>query len=379
MIYSSSDHTVSVLPASKLSGRDWNVGLIARDFLLKAANSAGFDQLSDLCEPIAPSLCIETGTTFLSGSKSGKSMTLVRKKGDSVRSGFTNLDEAVSLLIDSSGNAYTALGLGAEAIFDGTFSAYRMKSTESVVWTWASLNYGLQTTWSAGLSELAKTSMFTGNDDRDLLVARPTQQFALEFGKFLELAYQVNTEIWDEEEHNSSYGSRILEAGSRWELRPMPETLKRNHGLSLGSLVKNILPGKGTKSDLKEGLPSTGANWIRTGNISAFQDSRLEGLVLANPGDVVTPSIGLLSQARVAKESMSVANGHYLLVLNADVDAEAVVNFLNSRIANQMRKHAVQSAIIPRISTSDLLKFSYVEAANYSASLRILMERVVTR
>jgi hypothetical protein len=221
--------------------------------------------------------------------------------------------------------------------------------------------------------------MFTGNDDRDLLVARPTQQFALEFGKFLELAYQVNTEIWDEEEHNSSYGSRILEAGSRWELRPMPETLKRNHGLSLGSLVKNILPGKGTKSDLKEGLPSTGANWIRTGNISAFQDSRLEGLVLANPGDVVTPSIGLLSQARVAKESMSVANGHYLLVLNADVDAEAVVNFLNSRIANQMRKHAVQSAIIPRISTSDLLKFSYVEAANYSASLRILMERVVTR
>jgi hypothetical protein len=375
--YLSSENTVSVIQISELAGRDWNVGRIARDFLLRSAKSAGFDQLFDLSEPIEPSLCIEPGSIFFSGHKSRKSITLVRKKGESPRSGFTNLDETVSLLIDSSGNAYTALGLGAEVIFDGNFSAFRMKSTDSAIWTWAWLNYGFQTTWSSVLSELAKTSTLPGRHDLDLLISKHPTRFASEYEKFLELAYQVNTEIWDEEEEKSSYGSRSPRVGSRWELREIPESLAMNHGLSLGTLVKEVLPGKGLKSELQDGLPSTGGNWIRNGEISAFQDPLVQELVLASPGDVISPSIGFLSQARVVEETMAVASGHYLLVMNDGVTPGAVADFLNSRIANQMRKHAVQSAINPRITKSDLLKFTFVETKNYSSALRNLMEKLV--
>ena len=90
---------------------------------------------------------------------------------------------------------------------------------------------------------------------------------------------------------------------------------------------------------------------------------------LANPGDVITPSIGLSSVARIAEQEMALATGHFALVPNSDQDAEAISDFLNSRHAQQQRLQAVQSGIIPRLSKKDLLDFEFVESPNIRSRL----------
>ena len=368
-----SDDTLAVLSASDLTGQDWDVGRISREEIFKVAHQNGFDRLSGLTERVEPTLCLEQGVNYFSADSNLHNLNLVRKRADSPRFGFANLNESCSLLIDSTGRAYTALGLAPHAVFDGRFSVFIMQSPEEVMWAWAWLNFEKQNRWVDALTKLAATSAPSVQLDFEQLI--PTRRPKSDYlDKLRDLAHQVNTEIWDEEEGKSSYSSRGLKPGSRWHLTEPPKGLTPHKGMNLGGLVKEILPGRTPRSEEQGDSASTGGKWIRTGRVTAFLDSRAGKLVMASPGDVVTPSIGLISQARVVEEPMAVAQGHYLLTLNEGVDPVRVADFLNSRFANQLRRHAAQSGTIPYLAKSELLKFVFVDTIDPRSALRALMD-----
>jgi|LauGreDrversion4_2_1035121.scaffolds.fasta_scaffold16520_5 hypothetical protein len=376
MNFLSSSQSTSV-PDSSLLGQDWNPAKITSELILTEAERVGIELLANQSERIMPTTSIEPGALFLGADANQNSISLVRRRSEFFSLGFSHLDSSLTLMVDSRGKAYTSIGLGPETNFDGRLSVYRMQSPEAVISAWAWLNSGTLNPWISHLRHLFDSSSIINHGERPLLVPRKPGLDQSQYALFQKLAEQVNGDIYDDDLDRSSFEVRELKHGSRWNLRESKQS--EQQGVELNSIVKQVFAGAGLPSKDPKGLPSSGGQWLRTGKISTYQDPHANRLVLAKPGNVVTPSIGLISQARVVEEDMVVANGHYLLLLQDGTDPQGVANFLNSRVATQQRRNLAQGSIIPRLSKADLIKFRFLETRDYRFELKTLFEQVIRK
>jgi hypothetical protein len=336
--------------------------------VLNAAANAGLKPISDMGDPIEPCVALDEENIVLSMQRQGSELAFVRKASLNGRTAFRNSDEHL-LFLDRRGRAYSNLGLVPSELFDGALSAFRMDSVESLLWAWAWVNSQVNSPWQDALEKVLRTQNLRTYRKIDLLVPESPKLSNRQRDELARLAQLVNSDIVSEQADSSNYRVTKLKPGSDWPLREYSKPSDGEPKIRLGSMVGSVSIGNSSKSASQVGLPSTGGSWLSTGKPSNFQDTKSAKKVIANPGDVITPSIGLSSVARIADQEMALATGHFALVPNSDQDAEAISDFLNSKNAQQQRLQAVQSGIIPRLGKKDLLDFEFVESPNIRSRL----------
>ena len=370
-----SDQTVAAFQHSELIASAWDLGRVSRELIMKQAESAGFRPLPDLGKRIEAGQWIEPGHNFFSSDRQSQELAFVEKSAAHSQSGFLN-DDYHLLFLDNRGRAYTNLGLDEKVVFDGALSAFRVKSKEALLWTWGWLNSQNPSPWQENLEAISHPHVIDIAGHRDVLVPDVPKFPDHLLAELTSLALLVNSDVTIEEEERSTYRSTRLVPGSPWQLRQYERPTSVDTNKLLGAMVSSVLVGRSPKSEVQSGLASTGGKWLLSGKVSNFQIPESNPVVIG-PGSVVTPSIGTTSRARITDQEMALANGHYALIPNTDVNPEAISDFLNSRHAQQQRLQEVQSGIIPRLTKRDLLNFEYVESKDVRSSLKVLVSRLV--
>jgi hypothetical protein len=374
----SSDLTIAITKNSELISSDWDPGRLSRDLVLKAAAIAGFRPITDLGQPMEPNFAIQPENFFLSMSRNSSELAFVKKASVYGQSAFCNLGDYL-LFLDKRGRAYTNFSLGTTEVFDGALLALRMESADSLLWSWAWLNARTHCPWQEALETVSRSQISGNTSAIRLLIPEPPRLPGLLQEELRGLARLANSDIISEDRSGSAFRVIELKPGSDWYLREFSKPPGNGTSRLLGSMVSSVLLGKSSKSEAQVGIPLTSGKWLLSGTPSEFQDTVQTNQVLVNPGDVVTPSMGLNSQARVADQAMYLANGHYVLAPHSGVDPERISDFLNSRNAQHQRMQAVQSGIIPRLRKKDLLNFEFVESINVRSRLQILLSGMLSK
>lgn len=362
-----SDQTVTAIQHSELISSVWDLGRISRDQVLKAASSEGFNLLTNHGQRIKPDQWIESGKYSLSSERQTQELAFVKKLSVHAQSCFLNEDNYL-LFIDSRGTAYTNLGLDATVAFDGALEALRMDSVETLLLAWVWLNAQALSPWQEILDATSRSQILDTSRHSGALVPDLPEFSEHLLAELTALAQLVNSDLILEENEKSTHRFMKFKPGTAWHLRDYSRAANSDSKNLLSSKVSSVLVGTSAKSEAKAGLPSTGEKWLLTGRVNSFQDQNGKP-VIVSPGNVVTPSIGTTSRARIADQEMALARGHYALIPNADVNPEEVADFLNSRHAQRQRSEAAQSGIIPRLSKKDLLNFEFFESTNVRSQL----------
>jgi hypothetical protein len=377
MSFSTDNHLVAILENSELIGREWDLGSLGRNRVLSAAKNDGYSLLTDLGRLMEPDTDVVQGGTFLAPDDSSTELAFVRKFSPQGQIAFSNSLEHL-LLIDKRGRAYTNIGLGQNEIFDGAMCVVSMPTLEALLWTWGWLNSQFESLWQEALETVTRAHGQGPSKKGDLLIPDEPRWTDDSWRALADLARLVNSDLWNEERDRSTYRVIKLEIGAGWHLREYTNPQKSQGEKLLRSMVKSVSAGTRSISKTQGTLPSTGGKWLKTGKIDTFQTVESNNIVLCNPGDVVTPSMGTVSVARITDRVMVLAKGHIALEPNSDATSDAICDFLNSRNAGQQRLQAVQSGIIPSLSQKALLDFRFLESTNLRSKIRNLMSGLVS-
>lgn len=370
-----SDQTVAAIRYTELPTSAWDLARVSRELVLKSAGSAGFISLAHLGQDLYPDRWIESGDHLLTSEKQSLELAFVRTSAGHDQKVFSN-EDAYLLFLDNRGRAYTNIGLDRDVAFDSALRAFRMNSAEALLVAWAWINSQSLSPWQEILEAVSRFRKIDYKADKDVLVPEPSKMSQESIADVKTLAKMVNSEFIIEEQERSTYRCTNLKPGSAWLLREYESSTNGGSNKVLGSMVSSVLTGRPQKFEANEGLPSTAEKWLLIGKVSKYQRGN-GASVLVSAGSVVTPSIGATSRARIVDQEMALANGHFALIPNPDVEPEALADFLNSRSAQKQRLRAVQSGIIPRLKKKDLLKFEFSEVTNVRSRLKKLISRTV--
>lgn len=370
-----SDQTVAAIQYAELLSSAWDIVGVSRELALNGARRAGFIPLAHLGQSLEPDCWIQSGDYYLTIERESQELALVKSSAGHPQKVFSN-ENAYMLLLDKRGRAYTNIGLDLNVSFDSAFLAFRMDSADALMVAWAWINSQSLEHWQEILETVSRFRKIDNKAHRDVLVPEPSKMPQELVAEVKTLAKIVNSDVILEEQERSAYRCTNLKPGSVWFLREYESFTNGGSNKVLGSMIRSVLTGRTQKFETNEGLPSTAEKWLLTGKVSKYERGN-GASVLVSAGSVVTSSIGTISRARVVDQEMALANGHFALIPNSDVDPDALADFLNSRSAQKQRLRAVQSGVIPRLNKKDLLKFEFYEVTNVRSRLRKLVSRTV--
>lgn len=375
MSTSKSESVLESVQIREFTGRPWSISEIVRSAISVRAADAGATHFSEISNPLEPNYVAKKGEEFLTWDKESKSMSLVRIRVEHSLQVHRFTQGQSILLINRARTAFMVSESVQDSFFDGELLAFDLQDRKMALWVWGLLNSESENKWNSALQSVASRTTLAQKSPDDFFVHKVENEDSEFFAELDSLVHMVNQEIPYFEDQKSVYKTADLPKKSRWFLNDLPILQPESRFMSLGSLVENVFTGNSSKTSSAGGLPTTGGGWILGVKDSHKRALVEESSVLAQPGDVVYSYIGPKGQARLVSESMVVANGHYLLKPKSETQAESIANFLNSRFANQQRRHFVPTGNFGALRQQDLLGFQFIMVSDFRQECREIMKK----
>jgi len=381
MSFFASESAMQLVSLGRFRNLDWDIGALLGSSLLNSALQSSQVPIGHSLAVVPANTSIGRGDTYFTSDKRQRSMSPVQKIAKHDMPGYLYSSNEFLVFLDETGTALSSIGLKGEFAFDPNLEAFRAKSEEQALWTWAHVNAGIPSRLSDLRSKLIARQSENRRKRPDPLVTQLSLPLPMEVMDQLHLLLQaVNNEVQIDETENSNFHEAVLEPGMKWSLRPKPTTAIFASGPSIGDLSNEILQGNAIKGNARQGMPISTSHWLRDGAELEFEDPQKPGLVIAHSGDLITPSLGQTSRSRVARGPVAVGTGHYVIRLKPGVDGEAVNRFLNSAQASRQRREAVtHGAYLQRINKKDLLEFTFTDIVDHREACRELVERLLAK
>jgi hypothetical protein len=363
-----------------LLGRSLDPAVWLMDRVKEASRQNNFFPLSEVTERFNNFERVEKGSPYVTTNSHGHSITPVQRTASNDME-VTPLDESdIVILFNRSGAALINLGFTGKTLFDPYLQAVRVASWGEAAWFWAYLNSGVVNEWGLLVKVLGERIGHSNSTNFDPFVPLLPKMAGAQLDKALNVAAMANSELSSELERATHYEYRSIVPGSKWTLQPAIANSRLEDGELLADLVTEIVPGKFRGGEERELMPVATARWVRGDGPSVFGDGDAKGSVIAEPGNLVTPSLGDVSFSRIVEEPMLVHSTCFVIRLKENVSSSYVNNFLNSLEATRQRRlRAQDGAFIRTFRAGDLRNMRVVSSLDFVHECRqIVMEVLAT-
>jgi hypothetical protein len=350
----------------ELVGKQWNFSSLVLGKFLDYAGRPGFSQLSQAAvakvlpqifsEPKVIARANANGTIF--------ELSLTNSEGPST--GFSSEDTAV-VYFSPDGRAFSALGLSNKVVFNSGFRATRFENFAMAAWVWTAVNSRLFSEQGKEMRDLASR---LGIEDQYFdVLGLPDMPVGWKdkLPEVISLMEQVSAAA----KHASYAGSIVratrLETGRKWRLRGSSLfDSKVALGKPLEEYISECRSGRSIDvQDYETEIPVYDSKWLRTGKMSKFTANGDESLVLAQPGDVITPKTGVVSRGREVSAPGAVDANGIILTPKGEQEATELLAFLNSTEASDQRLELCdEGSIVKKISTANLKRMIVLGASS---------------
>jgi hypothetical protein len=258
--------------------------------------------------------------------------------------------------------AHTGLG------FAGTFHAVRCSDPRIAAWLWAVLSSGVGQRIRSEMSTGANTPVLSRGRLLELHVPLPPEEDLrvrlVALDPLLEHSQVVDMRT--DEVQGSWWRIADLRGAERWDIfitLAEPDLLRS--GIPLAELCEDVALGKAVHGHV---LPSARPGWqrvytarsVRTGRIDDLWLDPAKRTTVAEPGDVLIPSVGAKGLSALAAQHAAVDRDVIRCRLHDSGISERLVHYLNSDRGQSLRR-ILTSGLIPRLTLQEARKFPVPE------------------
>ncbi len=349
----------------ELIGKPWNFSSLVLRKFLDYASRPGFSQISQAAvAKVLPQIFSEP-KVIARANANGSIFELSLTNSEGPLTGFPSEDTAV-VYFSHDGRAFSPLGLSDKVVFNSGFRATRFENFAMAAWVWTAVNSRL---FSEQSNEIRNLASRLGIEDQyfDVLgIPDMPIGWKEKLPEVISLMEQVSAAA----KHTSYAGSIVratrLETGRKWRLRGSSLfDSKVALGKPLEDYISECRSGRSINvHDLETGIPVFDSKWLRTGIMSKFSAHGDESLVLAQPGDIITPKTGVLSRGREVPAAGAVDANGIILTPKGEQEANELLAFLNSTEASDQRLELCdEGSIVKKISTANLKRMIVLGAS----------------
>lgn len=249
------------------------------------------------------------------------------------------------------GEAHTGLG------FAGTFHAVRCSDPRVAVWLWAVLSSGVGQRIRAKVSTGANTPVLSRGRLLELRVPMPPVE---DLQARLQMLYPLfersqQVDMRRDEVQGSWWRIADLRGAERWDIfitLAEPDLLRS--GIPLAALCEDMILGKAVRGHV---LPTARPEWLRVYTARSVRAGRIDDLwldpsaraTIADPGDVLIPSVGANGLSALSAQRAAVDRDVIRCRLRNPGMSEPLVHYLNSDRGQSLRR-ILTSGVIPRLT-----------------------------
>lgn len=350
----------------ELIGKPWNFSSLVLRKFLDYAGRPGFSKLSQAAvAKVLPQIFSEPKVVARANAN-GSIFELSLTNTEGPFTGLSSEDTAV-VYFSPDGRAFSALGLSDKVVFNSGFRASRFENFAMAAWVWTVVNSRLFSKQGNEIRDLARR---LGIEDQYFdVLGLPDMPVGWKekLPEVISLMEQVSAAA----KHTSYAGSIVratrLETGRKWRLRGSSLfDSKVALGKPLDDYISECRAGGSINvQDFETEIPVYDSKWLRTGITSKFTANGDKSLVLALPGDIITPKIGVVSRGREVSVPGAVDANGIILTPKSEQEATELLAFLNSTEASDQRLELCdEGSIAKKISTTDLKRMIVLGASH---------------
>jgi hypothetical protein len=249
------------------------------------------------------------------------------------------------------GQAHTGLG------FAGTFHAVRCSDPRVAVWLWAVLSSGVGQRIRSKVSTGGNTSVLSRGRLLELHVPLPPEEDLrarlVMLDPLLERSQLVDMRC--DEVQGSWWRIADLRGAERWDIFiTLAEPDLLGSGIPLVELCEDIALGKAVQRRV---LPTARPGWLQVYTARSVRAGRIDDLwldpaaraTIAEPGDVLIPSVGAKGLSVLSAQYAAVDRDVIRCRLHHPSISELLVHYLNSDRGQSLRR-ILTSGVIPRLT-----------------------------
>ena len=259
------------------------------------------------------------------------------------------------------GEAHTGLG------FAGSFHALRCSDYQVATWLWAALSSGFGQRARSEASTDANTPVLTRGRLLELRIPWPPAEERQEKVEILHplVERSQSIDMRRDEVRGSWWRTANLEGAERWDvfiILAEPDLLL---GVPLAELCEDMGLGKAVRGHV---LPTARPNWLRVYTARSVRAGHIDDLwldpsaqaLVAEPGDLLIPSVGATAVSTLCAERAAVDRDVIRCRVRVPRVSGPLVHYMNSDRGQALRR-ILTAGVIPRLTLKAAREFPILE------------------